>query len=58
MKIPPPSHNSAQALPNEFATENCSSLTNYHLGKQIGIGAYAVVKEGVHKPSGERVAIK
>ena len=30
----------------------------YHFGNQIGIGAYAVVKECIHKPSGEKVAIK
>ena len=30
----------------------------YFLGRQIGAGAYAVVKESTHKPSGERVAIK
>jgi serine/threonine protein kinase len=28
------------------------------MGKQIGQGAYAVVKESFHKPTGERVAIK
>ena len=30
----------------------------YHIGKQIGKGAYAIVNESVHKPSGECVAIK
>ena len=44
--------------PNEFSTPNCSELNTYHFGKQIGHGAYAVVKECVHKPSGEKVAIK
>ena len=33
-------------------------MSMYLLGKQIGQGAYAVVKEGTHKASGERVAIK
>jgi len=28
------------------------------MGKQIGHGAYATVKESTHKPSGEKVAIK
>ena len=42
----------------EFATSNCSDLSAYHFGKTIGKGAYAVVKECIHKPTGERVAIK
>ena len=33
-------------------------MSAYHFGKQIGVGAYAVVKECIHKQSGERVAIK
>ncbi len=43
---------------NEFSTSNCSDINAYHFGRQIGQGAYAIVKEGTHKPSGERVAIK
>ena len=45
-------------MKNEFSTPNCSDLSNYHFGKTIGHGAYAVVKECLHKPSGEKVAIK
>lgn len=30
----------------------------YHIGRQIGKGAYATVYEAIHKPSGERLAIK
>jgi hypothetical protein len=41
-----------------FGTSNCSDINVYSFGKQIGQGAYAVVKEGIHKPSGGRVAIK
>lgn len=47
-----------QLVANEFSTSNCSDINVYHFGKQIGQGAYAIVKEGIHKPSGERVAIK
>jgi serine/threonine protein kinase len=43
---------------NDFSTSNCSDINAYHFGRQIGHGAYAVVKEGVHKQSGERIAIK
>jgi serine/threonine protein kinase len=43
---------------NEFATSNASDLTQYSFGREIGHGAYAVVKEAIHKPTGERVAIK
>ena len=46
------------AKPNEFSTPNCSNLNAYHFGRQIGVGAYAVVKECIHKPTGEKVAIK
>lgn len=42
----------------EFATSGCSDINDYQLGKQIGSGAYAVVKEAIHKPTGERVAVK
>jgi hypothetical protein len=43
---------------NEFATPGCQEITAYHFGKEIGKGAYAIVREAVHRPSGERVAIK
>ena len=36
----------------------CSKIEEYHLLQQIGKGAYAEVKEGIHKKSGEKVAIK
>lgn len=42
----------------EFSTPNSSELNSYHFGPEIGKGAYAIVKECFHKPSGERVAIK
>jgi serine/threonine protein kinase len=43
---------------NEFSTPNCNDITAYHFGKEIGKGAYAIVREAVHRQSGERVAIK
>lgn len=43
---------------NEFSTQGCSDINDYYLGKQIGHGAYAVVKESVHKKTGQKVAIK
>jgi MAP/microtubule affinity-regulating kinase len=43
---------------NEFATAGCSDINEYHLGKSVGHGAYAVVKESIHKPTGQRIAIK
>ena len=42
----------------EFSTPNCSQIEEYSLGHLIGKGAYAEVKECIHKKSGERVAIK
>ena len=41
-----------------FETKDCSDISNYSIGKEIGKGAYAVVKEGLHKPTGKLVAIK
>jgi serine/threonine protein kinase len=35
-----------------------SSLEEYIIGKQIGQGAYAVVRIGLHKPSNKKVAMK
>lgn len=37
---------------------NKSSLDDYIIGKQIGQGAYAVVRVGLHKPSNHKVAMK
>ena len=50
---------SSSMLPSqEFCTPDCNDLNVYHFGSQIGHGAYAIVKECIHKPSGEKVAIK
>ena len=35
-----------------------SSLDEYIIGKQIGQGAYAVVRIGLHKPTNRKVAMK
>jgi serine/threonine protein kinase len=37
---------------------NKHSLEDYIIGKQIGQGAYAVVRVGLHKPTGKKVAMK
>ena len=39
-----------------FASKN--NLDEYIIGKQIGQGAYAVVRIGLHKPSNKKVALK
>ena len=41
-----------------FATNQNSTIDNYILGKQIGQGAYAVVRIGVAKQSNQKLAIK
>jgi len=33
-------------------------MCDYNVGKEIGRGAYAVVKQCTHKPSGTKMAIK
>ena len=35
-----------------------TSLEDYIIGKQIGQGAYAVVRIGLHKPTNKKVAMK
>jgi len=39
-------------------TQKESKISDYNMGGQIGQGAYGVVKSGVHKPTGRKVAIK
>ena len=41
-----------------FSTNPNSTIDNYILGKQIGQGAYAVVRIGVAKQSNQKLAIK
>jgi serine/threonine protein kinase len=43
---------------NEFSTPGCSDITAYHFGREIGKGAYAIVREAIHRQTGEKVAIK
>lgn len=43
---------------NIFSTLNCGSMSDYNITHWIGKGAYAVVKLGMHKPTGENRAIK
>jgi serine/threonine protein kinase len=39
-------------------TLTTGKLSSYNIGVQIGKGAYAIVKSGVHKSTGKKVAIK
>jgi len=43
---------------SEFGAFNFTSIAEYRLGKVLGQGAYAVVKEGVHKSLGSSLAVK
>jgi len=42
----------------EFSTPGCSEIEVYHFGKQLGVGAYAIVREALHRHTGDKVAIK
>lgn len=35
-----------------------SKIGNYELGRTLGKGTFGKVKEGIHIPTGEKVAIK
>lgn len=43
---------------NENSEAKVGNLDDYNIGKQVGQGAYAVVKQAVHKPTGRLVAVK
>lgn len=47
-----------QSVPVEGSSSNKSFTDLYKLGKQLGEGAFSVVKDGVHKQSGNSFAIK
>ena len=49
---------SSSLINYEFSTPWCSKIEDYSFGQLIGRGAYAEVKESVHKKTGEKVAIK
>lgn len=42
----------------EFSTPNCSKIDEYTFVTLIGRGAYAEVKEYVHRMTGKRYAVK
>ena len=44
--------------PRRAETITTGKISNYNIGIQIGKGAYAIVKSGVNKNSGQKVAIK
>ena len=47
-----------KAEDSEFGPSNFTQITDYRIGKHLGSGAYASVKQAVHKPSGMILAIK
>lgn len=50
---------SARSIAEPLFTERSSNkIQNYFLGKEIGKGAYAVVKYAIHRASNRKVAIK
>ena len=54
------SRGSESALPkaSDFATAGCGNVSDYTFQKQLGHGAYAVVKQATHRTSSEKRAIK
>ena len=49
---------STNSSESEFGAYNFTAISEYKLGKSLGQGAYAVVKEGHHKHTGSSLAIK
>jgi len=46
------------ALNDTMVFSDRKNLDDYIIGKQIGQGAYAVVRVGLHKPSNRKIAMK
>lgn len=42
----------------EFNASNYTTIGDYQIGKHLGVGAYASVKQAIHKPTGMLTAIK
>jgi MAP/microtubule affinity-regulating kinase len=51
-------HCEFSALNSSLNGESKSTLADYNIGKQIGQGAYAIVKEALQKSTNKKVAIK
>jgi tRNA A-37 threonylcarbamoyl transferase component Bud32 len=51
-------HLDINALNSSLITESKNSIQDYTIGKSIGQGAYATVKEAVHKITGKKMAVK
>ena len=43
---------------DEFGASNLTSITDYQIGRHLGQGAYASVKQALHVPTGLVLAIK
>jgi len=50
--------NNGQIANSEYGAFNYTTISEYKFGRQIGQGAYAVVKECYHKITGKTLAIK
>jgi serine/threonine protein kinase len=57
---PQPTQGAATSSPlnDTMIFSDKTSLDDYVIGKQIGQGAYAIVRIGLHKPSNKKVAMK
>lgn len=53
----PPIDKNVHSL-NEYSENKIGTMDDYIMGKQIGQGAYAVVKLAIHKASNRKVAVK
>ena len=53
-----PTRQSLRNIHSSVSANSKFSIGDYIIGKQIGQGAYAIVKEGIHKETGKKYAIK
>ncbi len=45
-------------MPDQYAALNFSQIGEYKIGKHLGAGAYASVKQAIHSATGMLTAIK